>query len=133
MREECEVVPRRNVASVLLETQRLRGVHGEFAKLDEVIPRARSPELLPCFLAVVLRDWRDRPVVVHHIVIPPRFKLRAHAESRLVFDDVCQPVTHPRERARFTFVNGEFHPARDVDSDSVRDHRIFRGKHSADG
>src|SRR5688572_24156547 len=104
--------------------------HGERAEFDEMISAAAGPELGPRLVAKTAGDGRSRPVVVHHIVIAAVLEGAADPETRFALDDVRQPVALTGDDVRLAVINGELHPAGDIDTDGIGNHGIFRGKNA---
>ena len=95
-----------------------------------MISAAARPKLGPRLVAETTGDRRNRPVVVHHIVITAVLEGAANPETRFAFDDVSQPVALTGDDVRLAIINGELHPAGDINTDGIRNHGIFCGKNA---
>ena len=80
----------------------------------------------PRLVAQTVGDRRHAQVFVHHVMLAALLELAAHAETHLALDEVREAVALSGERVRLTIRDGEFHAARDVHTDSVRNHRVVR-------
>ena len=108
-------------------------VRREQTELDEMISAAARAELRPRPVLVLFRHPADRPIRVHHLVLAAVLEVCAHAEARLRLDGTCEPVLLPFQVAHRNVQHRHLHAAGDVHADGVRNHRVFRRQHAADG
>lgn len=98
-----------------------------------MIAAAAAAELVPGLVAVLLRDGRDTPVLVHDGVFPALLEAAPHAEAGFIFQQVGQPVLLSGDGVGGAVVNGQFHPAGDVHADRGRNDGVVHGQDTSDG
>ena len=106
---------------------------GEQAELDEMIAAAAGAELRPGPVFVLFGHRADIPIRIQHLVLPAVLEAGAHAKTRLGLDRPGEPILVPFQFARRNIEHGHLHAAGNIHADRIRNDRVLRGQHSADG
>ena len=104
----------------------------EAAEFDEVVAAATGAELAPRLVFQTSGQRRDRPVLVHHLVLTTFLEGRSDAEAGLALDRLDQFSGITIEGVHRQVQHGHLHATSDVDTDRVGDDRVLRGQHAAD-
>ena len=103
------------------------------AELDEMITRTGSPELMPGPVLPLARDPANRPILVHHGMLPRLLVLDAHAKPRSSFEGI--PIARDILPQCFggNVEDRHFHSARNIDADRIGNDATFCCEHTSDG
>ncbi len=125
MAKQRHVSPRLKIANL--------SVSREQPKFDEVVSAAAGPKLRPCSVLVLRGNWAHGPIGIQDRVLATILERGANPETRLGLNRSREPILVPFQILHRNIEHRHFHTAGDVHADRIRNHRVFRCQHSANG